>query len=298
MKKVGQQRRCPSSWLIVVVGVLLVLSLATAAAFSPKAAPRREQALVCLFGQGCGWCCSFLFSSFFSLHPLIHAFIHSHIHTFLHSYTHTHTHTHTHKTATSTSQSLLFDATTMARLGGDDNGTTKNLRIGIIRTRWNDAHVSALVESVQTTLVQDCQFNATTQIFATTVPGAFELPLACRFLALSGTVDAIIAVGVLIKGETMHFEYIANAVSVGLMNVALQCSTPIVFGVLTCQTEKQVVDRYNLGPDWAKTAVEMALLRTEALGGKSGGGATKLEAMGFGAAAAAGEEKKKGGAFF
>ena len=132
-------------------------------------------------------------------------------------------------------------------------------------------------------------------IFETSVPGSFELPIAARFLALSQTVDAIICCGVLIKGETMHFEYIADTVSSGIMNVALQTSTPVVFGVLTCMNEQQVRARSsgntNHGMGWGKTAVEMALLRSEALGLKPG--ESKLKDLGFGAPDSAKEKEKK-----
>jgi len=116
-------------------------------------------------------------------------------------------------------------------------------------------------------------------IFETQVPGAFELPLAARFLALSGTVDAVVCIGCLIKGDTQHFEYISDSVSSGIMSVGLQTSTPIIFGVLTVNTEQQALDRAtgddNHGISWAQTAVEMALLRKEALG-------KKPSSMGFG----------------
>ena len=168
------------------------------------------------------------------------------------------------------------------------------MRIGVISTRWNENHVSKLVDNIQVAL-KDC--NVTEEnIFLTSVPGSYELPMAARFLALSGTVDAIIATGVLIKGDTMHFEFIADAVAKGLMNTALSTSTPIVFGVLTCNNEQQVKDRYGHGKDWGKTAVEMALLRTEALGGKAGEQG-ELKEMGFGLKKV-GEEKKKSSAFF
>jgi 6,7-dimethyl-8-ribityllumazine synthase len=173
------------------------------------------------------------------------------------------------------------------------------MRIGIIRTRWNDEHVSNLVAGIKTAL-DECKVPKD-NIFETSVAGAFELPLAGRFLALSGTVDAIICTGVLIKGDTMHFEYICDAVAKGIMNTGLQTQLPIIFGVLTCLNEDQVRARssgkHNHGYDWGKTAVEMALLRSEALGGKAADNAA-LGAMGFGAEAkkAAGEAKKP--AFF
>jgi 6,7-dimethyl-8-ribityllumazine synthase len=84
------------------------------------------------------------------------------------------------------------------------------MRIGIIRTRWNEKHVKSLNAACIQAL-KDCQVDEA-NIFETSVPGSYELPLAARFLALSGTVDAIVCIGVLIKGQTMHFEYISDAV--------------------------------------------------------------------------------------
>ena len=145
------------------------------------------------------------------------------------------------------------------------------MRIGIIRNRWNDEYVSNLVTGVREGLAE-CKVG-TESIFETNVPGCFELPMAARFLAMSGTVDAIVCVGVLIKGKTMHFEYISDTVAKGIMNTGLQTSTLMILGVLTCLNEEQVEARcggkHNHGIDWAKTAVEMALLRTDALGGKT-----------------------------
>jgi 6,7-dimethyl-8-ribityllumazine synthase len=74
-----------------------------------------------------------------------------------------------------------------------------DVRVGIIRTRWNDEHVSNLVKGCKSAL-KDCKVKDE-NIFETSVPGSYELPLAARFLALSGTVDAIVCAGVLIKGE-------------------------------------------------------------------------------------------------
>eukprot|EP00565_Helicotheca_tamesis_P008466 CAMPEP_0185723628 /NCGR_PEP_ID=MMETSP1171-20130828/409_1 /TAXON_ID=374046 /ORGANISM="Helicotheca tamensis, Strain CCMP826" /LENGTH=222 /DNA_ID=CAMNT_0028391363 /DNA_START=64 /DNA_END=732 /DNA_ORIENTATION=- len=157
----------------------------------------------------------------------------------------------------------------------------KDVRVGIIRTRWNDEHVTNLVKGARDAL-KECNVKEE-NIFETEVPGSFELPLAARFLALSGTVDAIICAGVLIKGDTMHFEYICDTVTSGIMSVGLQTSVPCVLGVLTCLNEDQVVARStgdnNHGSDWGKTAVEMALLRSEALGAKKG-----MSKMGFGSA--------------
>ena len=156
------------------------------------------------------------------------------------------------------------------------------MRIGIVKARWNKEHIDNLSDGIKKAL-KDCNVDED-NIFETSVPGSFELPMAARFLALSGTVDAIICCGVLIKGETMHFEYISDAVAKGIMNIGIQTSTPIIFGVLTCLTNDQVIARStgsnNHGYDWGKTAVEMALLRTEAMGGKAAD--TPLKELGFG----------------
>lgn len=156
-----------------------------------------------------------------------------------------------------------------------------DVRVGIIRTRWNDVHVTNLVDGAKRAL-KDCNVEED-NIFETSVPGAFELPLAAKLLAMSGTVDAIITAGVLIKGDTMHFEYICDATSKGIMNVGINTNTPVVFGVLTCLNEEQVIKRSvgdsNHGYDWGKTAVEMALLKGEATGAMGAG--KKAPGMGF-----------------
>jgi 6,7-dimethyl-8-ribityllumazine synthase len=127
---------------------------------------------------------------------------------------------------------------------------------------------------------------------------------------MSGTVDAIICTGVLIKGETLHFEYISDAVTKGIMDVNLGTMTPVIYGVLNCLNEEQVVKRsqnnpsvggHNHGEDWGKTAVEMAIMRNEALKGKGQkvgkAGANELAALGFGKGAAGGVNKEKPGFF-
>jgi len=160
----------------------------------------------------------------------------------------------------------------------DLDGTS--VRVGIIRTRWNDKDVTRLVAGARTALSECKVLDA--NVFETEVPGSFELPYAAKLLALSGTVDAIICAGVLVKGDTMHFEYISDAVSKGIMNVGINTNVPIVFGVLTCLTDDQVKARStgdsNHGYDWGKTAVEMALLKNQAMGV----GMNKATGMGFG----------------
>ncbi|KAI9146092.1 Lumazine synthase, partial [Paraphysoderma sedebokerense] len=143
------------------------------------------------------------------------------------------------------------------------------LRVLIIHTRWNHEIVSALHNGVVETLKSTYKIpesNITTR----TVPGAFELPFATKTLIKTGLYDVVIPIGVLIKGSTMHFEYIAESVSHALMNTGLETGIPVIFGVLTCLTEDQAMERagigrgekkgHNHGIDWAAAAVEMALL--------------------------------------
>jgi 6,7-dimethyl-8-ribityllumazine synthase len=97
------------------------------------------------------------------------------------------------------------------------------------------------------------------------VPGAFEIPLVARKLAEGKRIDAVIALGCLIKGDTMHFEYIASATSTAIMEVATATGVPVAFGVLTTLTEEQALaraadDEQNKGREAARAAVEMATL--------------------------------------
>lgn len=140
------------------------------------------------------------------------------------------------------------------------------LKIALVCTRWN-AHITGK-------LLEGCLFALSESgvkqknITVLDVAGAYELPFACKHLMNSKKkYDAIVALGCLIKGETMHFEYIANAVAQGLMalNVDDDTSVPVIFGVLTCLNEKQALarsnEKNNHGIGWGQTAVEMGLLR-------------------------------------
>lgn len=135
-----------------------------------------------------------------------------------------------------------------------------NVSIGIVRARWNDHITSALYDGARKALHESGVHED--NIVVAEVPGAFELPHAARELAKKHTVDAIIAIGCLVKGETMHFEYIADAVSNGLMRLNTDGDVPVIFGVLTCLTEAQALARStgknNHGYGWGLSAVAMA----------------------------------------
>jgi len=157
------------------------------------------------------------------------------------------------------------DAITFPTLDGSE------IRVGIIKARWHDEIIDGLIDGAKASF-KECGVPDDA-VVEYEVPGSFELPLAARYMALSGQVDAILPVGVLIKGDTYHFEAIADSVSKSLMEVGLQTGIPVIFGVLTVNTEEQAKYRSegsnNHGTQWGKAAVEMAMLRKSALGSKN-----------------------------
>ncbi|KAJ6502025.1 6,7-dimethyl-8-ribityllumazine synthase [Mycena sanguinolenta] len=178
-----------------------------------------------------------------------------------------------------------------------------SLRVAIVHARWNTTVIEPLVAGAVAKLKERGVKDS--NIVIQTVPGSFELPLACQRIiagahvqagsnvtdllgglnfggggsgisrtgtpAPAGVVtmpnepfDAVIAIGVLIKGSTMHFEYICDSVSHALMKVQLDTGVPVIFGVLTALTEQQALERagltptgHNHGEDWGLAAVEM-----------------------------------------
>jgi len=147
--------------------------------------------------------------------------------------------------------------------------TGEGLRIGIIHTRWNEKIITALVEGCKESLVRLKVKEE--DIVIREVPGAFELPYAASRMIKADNVDAVVCIGCLIKGGTMHFEYICDATSNGIMRVGLDTGVPVIFGVLTCLNDEQALYRagltedggHNHGPEWGSTAIEMAVLRKE-----------------------------------
>ncbi len=136
-----------------------------------------------------------------------------------------------------------------------------NLKIGIVVSRWNSQITEALFVNCKKALLESGVLEE--NIIVERVPGAYELLFGTRQMIKRG-VDAVVPIGCLIKGETMHFEYIAEAVSQGVMNFNIGGDVPVIFGVLTCLSEDQAFERSvgnkNHGYEWGLTAVEMALL--------------------------------------
>lgn len=137
------------------------------------------------------------------------------------------------------------------------------LKIAIIASRFNDLVTSRLIEGAKDTLMRHDVSGNSIDIYW--VPGAWELPLIAKEIALTGKYDAIIALGAVIRGDTPHFDYVAAEASKGLANVGLEHRVPVLFGVLTCDTLDQALIRAgskagNKGSDCALGAIEMANL--------------------------------------
>jgi 6,7-dimethyl-8-ribityllumazine synthase len=139
-------------------------------------------------------------------------------------------------------------------------------RFAIVVSRFNPEITDGLLAGARDTLAE--AEVRTEDIVVVRVPGAFELPLTAQRLAESGRFDAVICLGCLIKGDTMHFEYIADAAAHGLMEAGLTTGVPVTFGVLTTLTDEQAQVRSragdgNKGREAAQAAVEMATLLRE-----------------------------------
>jgi 6,7-dimethyl-8-ribityllumazine synthase len=140
------------------------------------------------------------------------------------------------------------------------------MRVAIVASRWNDFIVSRLIGGATDALER---LGASTDaITIIRVPGSFELPMAAKRAALSDEYDAIICLGVVIRGETSHNEYIAAEVFKGIAQVSLETNLPITLGVVTADNLEQAIDRAgaksgNKGFDAAMTAVELVNLYRE-----------------------------------
>jgi len=137
------------------------------------------------------------------------------------------------------------------------------LRFGIVSSRFNHLLVDRLVEGAIDCILR--HGGSEENIILVKVPGSWEIPVAAGELARRDDVDAVIALGVLIRGQTPHFEYIASEVSKGLANLSLELRKPITFGIITADTLEQAIERAgtkqgNKGWEAALSAIEMANL--------------------------------------
>ncbi len=137
----------------------------------------------------------------------------------------------------------------------------KGFKFGIIVSRFNDFITSRLLEGATDALLRHGAKDDDIEVVR--VPGAFEIPLIAKKLALKGTFQAVICLGTVIRGATPHFDYVASEVSKGIAAASLETGVPIAFGIITADTIEQAVERAgtkagNKGWDAAVTAIEMA----------------------------------------
>lgn len=141
--------------------------------------------------------------------------------------------------------------------------TAGDFRLAVIVARYNEDIVTALLDGARAAWRAHGGLEAALRVER--VPGAFELPLCARAFALSGTVDAVVALGCVIRGDTAHFEFVAGECARGLQRVMLDTGVPVSFGVLTVDSREQALaraghDSGNKGAEALETALAMASL--------------------------------------
>ena len=137
----------------------------------------------------------------------------------------------------------------------------KNLRIGLVVSEWNEEITENLYKGAHETLI-DCGVRED-QIIRWNVPGSFELTYGCKKMIQEFEPDAVIAIGSIIRGETMHFDFVAGATAQGIKDLNVKYDTPSIFCVLTDDTLQQAIDRSggahgNKGAEAAIAAIKMA----------------------------------------
>ena len=158
-------------------------------------------------------------------------------------------------------------ATALKNLSNYSKDTIPNgadFKIGIVVSEWNDTITNALFEGAKKTLLENGVSE--NNILIRHVPGAFELPMACQWMLDTSDVDGVIAIGVVIQGETKHFDFVCQGTTQGIMNVMLEYNSPISFCVLTDNTLQQSIDRSggkhgNKGVECAVACMKMVAMK-------------------------------------
>ena len=137
------------------------------------------------------------------------------------------------------------------------------MRVGFVVSEWNNQITDRLLESAVNTLTANGV--SPTSITVRRVPGSFELVYGASLMAKSGYVDAIIAIGCVVRGDTPHFDYVCQSVTQGVTALNADCDIPVIFGVLTVNDLQQAIDRAggnlgNKGGECARCAIKMVHL--------------------------------------
>ena len=130
------------------------------------------------------------------------------------------------------------------------------MRLGIVASRFNEEICGKLLDGAR---AEAQKLKA--EVTVISVPGALEIPLALQWMAQSGRFDALVAIGAVIRGDTYHFDIVANESARGVMDVMLECGMPIANGILTTDDEKRAEARRDKGAEAVRVAVEMARLK-------------------------------------
>jgi 6,7-dimethyl-8-ribityllumazine synthase len=141
--------------------------------------------------------------------------------------------------------------------------TARGRKVAVVAARFNDFIVASLLKGATSAWLE--HGGPAEDLTVARVPGAFELPVVARRLALSGRYDAVVALGCVIRGDTPHFEYVAGECARGLQQASLETGVPVIFGVLTVETVEQALERAattsgNKGAEAMLAALEMASL--------------------------------------
>jgi len=132
------------------------------------------------------------------------------------------------------------------------------MRLGIVASRFNEEICGKLLEGAR---AEAKKLNAHCTVIS--VPGALEIPLALQWMAQSGRYDALVALGAVIRGDTYHFDVVANESARGVMDVMLEFGVPVANGILTTDDERQAAARLEKGAEAVRVAVEMARLKSQ-----------------------------------
>ena len=140
----------------------------------------------------------------------------------------------------------------------------KKVKVAIVVAEWNNEITYAMMNGAIDFLISKGVKEKFIEVHK--VPGSFELPLGAQFCAAKKNIDAVIALGCIIQGETRHFDFICDACANGIMDVSLTFNKPVAFGVLTTENEKQAIERAggklgNKGVEAAETILKMLLLQ-------------------------------------
>ena len=160
-------------------------------------------------------------------------------------------------------------ATEKSQPTNQTNLSAADFRFAIVASRWNDVIVSRLIDGARSALRAAAANEDAIEVFR--VPGAFEIPLCAQKAAESRKFDAVICLGVIIRGDTPHFEYIAATAARGISDAGMRTGVPLLFGVITADNveqanERSANDTNNKGHEAAMAAVEMVNLYRERFG--------------------------------